>query len=315
MGSVTCNRCGFVSFATSAVCKQCGNALVAGPAGAQPGAGSTPGFAGTPYGAGVPYGAGAPYVQPQFAAGRSNGMAVAALLCGLGGIPALVVGVGVGAALGLGVTGAGLLGVLLFGLTSLLGVILGIAAAARARREPAQFGGHGMAVAGIVLACVSFLMIVPVGIIAAIAVPNLIVARRAANEAAALRSVRDIAGAQQDYADQFGDGEYGTLDDLGRARLIDARLSNGTKSGYIFNLDSTGDSYVLTAIPAEYPNSGARSFYYSSAEGVIHAGDKGGRPAGEDDPVVFNSEGTQEITLPTDVEVEEQVRALKARNR
>ena len=78
-------------------------------------------------------------------------------------------------------------------------------------------------------------------IIAAIAIPNLLRSRIAANEASAVGSVRTLTTAQVTYSSTYGTG-YTTLAQLGGAAgctaapatacLIDPVLTLGTKSGY-----------------------------------------------------------------------------------
>jgi prepilin-type N-terminal cleavage/methylation domain-containing protein len=84
-------------------------------------------------------------------------------------------------------------------------------------------------------------------IIAAIAIPNLIRARIAANEGAAVSSIRTIMTAEAAYNTSYPDIGYApSLVDLAgagspcspsssNACLIDTVLAAGTKSGYIFN--------------------------------------------------------------------------------
>ena len=77
-----------------------------------------------------------------------------------------------------------------------------------------------------------------IGIIAAIAIPNLLASRRAANEASAISSVRTINTAQATYSSTVGAGDYAAdLDALQTSGLIDDKLgAAGTtaKSGYFF---------------------------------------------------------------------------------
>src|SRR5256885_12480684 len=70
-------------------------------------------------------------------------------------------------------------------------------------------------------------------IIAAIAIPNLIKSKMAANEASAVESLRTINTAQVTYASTYGTG-YTNLATLGSSGFIDTVLSNGIKSGYTF---------------------------------------------------------------------------------
>ena len=73
-----------------------------------------------------------------------------------------------------------------------------------------------------------------IGIIAAIAIPNLLASRRAANEGSAQSSLRTIHSSQAVYQSTAGDGEFGTLAQLTTQNLLDSVLGSGTKSGYDF---------------------------------------------------------------------------------
>src|SRR3982751_1315665 len=86
------------------------------------------------------------------------------------------------------------------------------------------------------------IVVVIIGIIAAIAIPNLLAARRSANEGSAISSLRTLHGAQMTYGATYGSGNYagatgaaGTnaaLSELAAANvnLIDGQLGTGTKS-------------------------------------------------------------------------------------
>jgi type IV pilus assembly protein PilA len=93
-------------------------------------------------------------------------------------------------------------------------------------------------------------------IIAAIAIPNLLRSRMAANEASAVGSVRTLNTAQVTYSTTYGTG-FTTLAQLGGAApcvaaagtacLIDPVLTAGTKSGYtITTVPNTGAGTVLS---------------------------------------------------------------------
>jgi type IV pilus assembly protein PilA len=73
-----------------------------------------------------------------------------------------------------------------------------------------------------------------IGIIAAIAIPNLLASRRAANEGSAQSSIRTLHSSQAVYQATQGNGNFGTLANLNANDLIDVVLSSGTKSGYDF---------------------------------------------------------------------------------
>src|SRR5687768_8115869 len=97
------------------------------------------------------------------------------------------------------------------------------------------------------------IVVVIIGIIAAIAIPNLLAARRSANEGSAISSLRTLHGAQMTYGSTYGGGNYGTLTELGTNGLIDSVLAGGTKSGYTFT-SSEADSG--TGTPAVFAASG-----------------------------------------------------------
>ena len=80
-----------------------------------------------------------------------------------------------------------------------------------------------------------------IGIIASIAIPNLLASRRAANEGSALSAMRSLHSAETTYLNTAGAGNYGTLGDLGTERLIDQTLSLGTKSGYTISYRPWGE--------------------------------------------------------------------------
>src|SRR4051812_14993355 len=78
-------------------------------------------------------------------------------------------------------------------------------------------------------------------IIAAIAIPNLLRSRIAANEASAVGSIRTINTSEVTYASTYPNQGFATLANLGGAGgsstgagLIDSVLASGTKSGYVF---------------------------------------------------------------------------------
>ena len=118
-----------------------------------------------------------------------------------------------------------------------------------------------------------------IGIIAAIAIPNLLASRRAANEGSAQSSLRTIHSSQGTYQATVGSGNYGTLALLAGQNLIDPVLATGGKSGYTFAITPTdlvvGTSpatFYATAIPqvtAGPGKSGTRRFGIST-DGVMH---------------------------------------------
>jgi len=120
-------------------------------------------------------------------------------------------------------------------------------------------------------------------IIAAIAIPNLLRARIAANESSAVASVRTINTAEVAYNSAYPTVGYSAdLPSLGgtscsppsssSACLIDTTLAAGTKSGYSFNYSSAGSpvlsAYQVWANPIVANQTGVRSFC-STGDGVV----------------------------------------------
>jgi type IV pilus assembly protein PilA len=122
-------------------------------------------------------------------------------------------------------------------------------------------------------------------IIAAIAIPNLLRARLAANEASAVASLRTISTAETMYASAYPTTGYTcSLTDLGPpapgspvdttgAGILDNVLSTGQKAGYYFALqDCAGTpkaNYTSTAVPISIGGTGSRAFC-SATPGVIN---------------------------------------------
>jgi len=120
-------------------------------------------------------------------------------------------------------------------------------------------------------------------IIAAIAIPNLLRARMAANESSAVASIRTINTGMIAYSSAYPTvGFAPTLAALGgtapcvanstAACVIDSVLASGTKSGYTFSATGSGGppmvEYYATAVPIVVNQTGIRSFC-SFADAVI----------------------------------------------
>jgi type IV pilus assembly protein PilA len=134
------------------------------------------------------------------------------------------------------------------------------------------------------------IVVVIIGIIAAIAIPNFLASRRSANEASAISSLRTYHGGQHTYAATFGNGNYaGTASPnafpvLASANIIDSTLGSGIKSGYQFlggALARTG-TIPATFIGAAGPTTdtgvaqtGTRIFMIGT-EGVMYSDDVAG---------------------------------------
>ena len=89
-----------------------------------------------------------------------------------------------------------------------------------------------------------------IGIIAAIAIPNLLASRRAANEGSAQQTLRTIHSSEATYQATFGNGNFGTMAELRTGNLIDSVLAVGTKSGFTFAI--TKVDLVINVSPAVF---------------------------------------------------------------
>jgi prepilin-type N-terminal cleavage/methylation domain-containing protein len=117
-----------------------------------------------------------------------------------------------------------------------------------------------------------------IGIIAAIAIPNLLASRRAANEGSAQSSLRTIHSSQATYQATTGNGAFGTnLAALQGVNLIDSVLGGGAKSGYDFAVveqAGTGatavfGAYGFPATTGGVSATGTRRFGITE-DGVMH---------------------------------------------
>ena len=89
-----------------------------------------------------------------------------------------------------------------------------------------------------------------IGIIASIAIPNLLASRRAANEASAQQAMRTISSSQHAYYFTYGNGSYADLATLGARVMTDTVLSSGNKSGYHFEATPEPNQYWAFAFPS-----------------------------------------------------------------
>jgi type IV pilus assembly protein PilA len=177
---------------------------------------------------------------------------------------------------------------LIFFLPAFAAIILGHISRSEIRKSNGGLKGDGMATAGLVLGYGMIAMVPFILIIAAIAIPNLLRARVAANEASAVASIRTLNTAELSYRTEFpnagftcdfsalgGDGISAPTAD--HAQLIDRALTAGEKRGYRYELlncthsESDGDKYQVVASPLVRNQTGIRTFC-SDETGVVRAG-------------------------------------------
>lgn len=212
-----------------------------------------------------------------------KGMAIASLVFGILGFPFVSMFLGgivsVILAMIFGTVGA-IAGISIFLLMIPLGLILGIVAVYRANKKPNVYGGKGFAIAGIVCSACGILIL---PIVAAIAIPNILAARKAANEGSAIAGLRTISSAEGTYMSTRG--RCADLQTLGAENMIDSVLANGQRSGYRFTvvkLPTTRGDCAVTATPSS-TSEGTRAFYYSTEDSLIRARKFDGKPAEPND--------------------------------
>jgi type IV pilus assembly protein PilA len=121
-------------------------------------------------------------------------------------------------------------------------------------------------------------------IIAAIAIPNLLQSKIAANQASAVASLRTINTCEVTYSSTYNQGFTSTLVQLGppasgsttssTAGLTDSVLAGGTKSGYTFTyaasaaVSGSTPNYSVNAAPVSVGTTG-KNYYYTDATNTI----------------------------------------------
>ena len=148
-------------------------------------------------------------------------------------------------------------------LTGIPAVSLGPLSRSDIRKSMGRLKGEGMALAGLIMGYISF-AVVPILIIATLAIPSLLRARQAANESAAVANLRTINTAEAEL--NRTTGQYGDLTALIQARLIDDSFTR-SKAGYDFAVVVSGSSYTAEANPTT--TNTARFGYTTGPDGII----------------------------------------------
>ena len=121
-------------------------------------------------------------------------------------------------------------------------------------------------------------------IIAAIAIPNLLKSKMAANQASAVASLRTLNTSEITYSATYNVGFTSTLLQLGppasgnatstASGMIDSVLAAGSKSGYNFVYAASAaangqtPNYTINASPIT-PGTTGQNYYYTDASNVI----------------------------------------------
>lgn len=261
MRSAKCFECGFVGWADAEFCKKCGAEV-------------TPPLMNESEEIEQSYSYDYQNNRNQFSPEVKQGLAIASLVLGI--LNFLFLGI--------------------FGVTIIIGIVLSVVALKKIKRFPHLYGGHGYAVAGLVTNIVSVVILIPILLIASVAIPNLLAARRAANEGATINALRQIHAAEATYQSTTGRGAFGNMSDLQSQNLISSEFATGTRWGYRFKIEPVRDNgygapgFAAVAVPSEYGRTGRRSFFVDET-GVIRGADSQGMDATRyDAPLRMESE-------------------------
>lgn len=143
-----------------------------------------------------------------------------------------------------------------------------------------------------------------IGIIAAIAIPNLLAARRSANTASAIQTLRNLHSANVVYQTSIGKGNFSdTVANLGgtdstQAGFLDNTITQaaaGTaKSGYLLNYASTAammgtaPTYTCDNTPitrTTITRTGNDSFFVNETGVITHSGDPNANATSTSGPI------------------------------
>ena len=164
----------------------------------------------------------------------------------------------------------------------IVAIILGHISLSEIKKSAGRLKGEGLAIAGLVLGYLGVVAIPFILIIAAIAIPNLLKTKIAANEASAVGSVRNLVTAEAAYRSKHEDlGFTCSLSDLASVGL-GSTLASGQKSGYVFELQNCSSEtqggpvskFQVSAAPLKFNQTGVRAFC-ADQEGVIQLNDRG----------------------------------------
>lgn len=138
---------------------------------------------------------------------------------------------------------------------------------------PRKGGMSTMLIVGLVFGGICLLSVPIIAIVAAIAIPNLLEARKHGNEASAIGSLKTIMTAQAIYRERNGNGSYGSLDQLAKANYIDRVLGSGVKQDYRFVVGTYKNKglsqFWAKAYPVAPGETGDRRFFVDST-GIVY---------------------------------------------
>ena len=176
-------------------------------------------------------------------------------------------------------------------------IVLGHISNSQIRKSAGRLTGAGMSLAGMILGYAGVAFIPFILIIAAIAIPNLLRARMAANEAAAVGTLRTIETASLAYYSQYntfppslealGPPSPGKPAGADAANLINASVAAGNYRGYVFTYESVANDgaggFNASADPEEQNTTGTRHFHADETGVIRYNRDN---PADRDSPAL-----------------------------
>jgi len=163
----------------------------------------------------------------------------------------------------------------------IIAIILGHMSLSEIKKSSGRLKGEGIALAGLILGYLGIIFIPIILIVAAIAIPNLLRARIAANEASAVASVREIVSAEISYQATHRDAGFTcSFSDL--SGQLDSHVAAGLKHGYTFFLQSCTaekeggaiSKFQITAVP-KVPNTSGRRAFCTDESAVIRSDAEG----------------------------------------
>lgn len=113
------------------------------------------------------------------------------------------------------------------------------------------------------------IVVVILGILAIIMVPNLLESKRMAQSTAAIAELRNIASAQAAYSTKASNKfVYGTLQQMASQSFLDSRFASATPNfaGYTFSSSASSMAYTITASPDDAGN----PVYYVNHSNAVH---------------------------------------------
>jgi len=139
------------------------------------------------------------------------------------------------------------------------------------------------------------IVIAIIGILIAVGVTGWKAAVKAANEAAAIKTIRTIAEQQMLYYNSHQRSSFGTFDEMLKENMLDKRFEGTTPvvEGYIFQMrvipksTSNPAGYMINADPQVTEGvsaTGKNHFYFDSDSNTIHVNSS--QPAAVSDPPI-----------------------------